>query len=84
MIVDIGSYFLKINRKIRRRHNFRDHMFYGSLRKRASEHSYAGFLKVYGVEKRKPHDMVPVGMSKNHGIVKTFFGNQPVTKPPDT
>jgi hypothetical protein len=55
-------------------------MFYRCLGEGTSEDGNARSFHVNRFEKRESHQMIPVGMGEKHGVLISFFGQQPVAQ----
>jgi hypothetical protein len=76
MVGNIRLNLLEIHRKVGGRHDFGDHLFYGVLSKGTAKHVNGRFLPVDRFKKGKSQNMIPMGMGKNHIVLKSFFFQQ--------
>jgi hypothetical protein len=69
------------HREIGRGENFRDHALHELLGKRASLQADTRLLMIDRFEKRKAHEMIPVGMGKKDIVGQSLLSDQSVAEP---
>ena len=79
-----SSYIRIFNWKVGRSHDLRDDTFHEFIVERASMHPELGMPGIERFEIGKPHNMVPVGVSKKEMILISFFVSQKIAKPPNS
>jgi hypothetical protein len=84
MIGYVAADVFIIDREMRGHHDLGDEILDGYLGEGTSEHADPGVFEVNGLEKGKPQEMIPMGMSKKHVVSAPPLRQQGIAQASDS